>query len=91
MRNGGSPYTCAIVARPRVIQLAVFLSLAPAAFAHAERLPTKIFTTADGKEHVFCSPLRANFEGGAVEIKHNCGRPQRLEGSEISKVEVENF
>ena len=36
------------MARPRVIQLAVVLSLAPAAFAHAERLPTKIFTTADG-------------------------------------------
>lgn len=36
------------MARPRVIQLAVFLSLALAAFAHAERLPTKIFTTVDG-------------------------------------------
>ena len=34
--------------RFRLICLAVFLLLAPAALAHAERLSTKVFTTADG-------------------------------------------
>lgn len=48
-------------------------------------------TTNDGQEHYFCSPLRATFEGGAVTIKHNCGRSVRLEGGEISKVELEEF
>jgi hypothetical protein len=48
-------------------------------------------TTVDDQEHHFCSPLRARFEGGAVEIKHNCGRPERIQGSEIKKVEVEQF
>ena len=37
----------AIVTRPRIIQLAVLLSLAPFAVAHAEHFPTKIYTTAD--------------------------------------------
>ena len=46
-------------------------------------------TTGDGKEHTFCSPLRVVFEGGAVVIKHNCGRPERIYGDEIAKVEVE--
>ena len=36
------------MARPGVIALAVLFLLAPAALARAERLPTKIFTTADG-------------------------------------------
>jgi ligand-binding sensor domain-containing protein/two-component sensor histidine kinase len=36
------------VTRPRTIQLAVLLSLVLPAVGHAERLPTKIFTTADG-------------------------------------------
>jgi ligand-binding sensor domain-containing protein/two-component sensor histidine kinase len=36
------------VTRYRIIRLAAFLSLALPAFAQAERLPTKIFTTADG-------------------------------------------
>lgn len=48
-------------------------------------------TTDDGREHWFCSPLRATFEGGAVEIKHNCGRPATIPGSEIVKVEVEEY
>jgi signal transduction histidine kinase/ligand-binding sensor domain-containing protein len=34
--------------RPRIIRLVILLLLAPAALAHAERLSTRIFTTADG-------------------------------------------
>jgi len=48
-------------------------------------------TTDDGQEHAFCSPLRATFEGGAVEIEHNCGRGERILGSEITKVEVQEY
>lgn len=48
-------------------------------------------TTDDGQEFSFCSPLRATFDDGAVEIKHNCGSPQRFSRSEISKVEVEEY
>ncbi len=48
-------------------------------------------TTQDGREHTFCSPLRAVFEGGAVNIKHNCGRPERIDGNEIRKVEVQEW
>ena len=47
-------------------------------------------TTSDGQEHMFCSPLRANFANDGVELKHNCGRSARFTRSEISKVEVEN-
>jgi len=47
--------------------------------------------TSDGQEHKFCSPLRATFDGGAVEIKHNCGRPERFYGRDIDKVEVEEW
>ena len=46
-------------------------------------------TTDDGQEHAFCSPLRATYDRGALEIKHNCGRSARLAGREIVKVEVE--
>jgi hypothetical protein len=48
-------------------------------------------TTSDGRERIFCSPLRARFERGNLFIKHNCGRPVRIDGNEISKVEVEEF
>jgi len=48
-------------------------------------------TTSDGSEHTFCSPLRASFDNGNVTIKHNCGRPETIDGSEISKVEVEEY
>jgi hypothetical protein len=48
-------------------------------------------TTDDGQEHAFCSPLRATFDGGAVEIKHSCGRLGRIAGNEIVKVEVEEY
>lgn len=41
-------YNPAIVTRLRIVQLALILSLAPPAAAHAERLSTKTFTTADG-------------------------------------------
>jgi len=53
--------------------------------------PVMIYiTTSDGEEHVFCSPLRANFANDGVEVKHNCGRAARFSRSEISKVEVED-
>lgn len=48
-------------------------------------------TTSDGQEYPFRSPLRATFEGGAVQIKHNCGRPQTIQGDDILKVEVEEY
>ena len=38
----------AIVTRPRIVRRAIVLALALPALVHAERLPTKIFTTADG-------------------------------------------
>jgi hypothetical protein len=47
------------VRRPRIIQLAILLSLALPAAGRAEHLPTKIFTTADGlANNVGASPIR---------------------------------
>jgi len=48
-------------------------------------------TTSDGQTRKFCSPLRADFEGGFLSIHHACGNPARLEGQEIDKVEVQEW
>jgi hypothetical protein len=48
-------------------------------------------TTDDGQEHTFCSLLRATYDEGALEIKHDCGPSARLAGREIAKVEVEEY
>jgi hypothetical protein len=48
-------------------------------------------TTSDGRELQFCSPLRADFDGGVLKINHACGPPARLERTEIEKVEVQEW
>jgi hypothetical protein len=48
-------------------------------------------TTSQGRELQFCSPLRADFDGGVLKISHSCGPPARLERMEIEKVEVEEW
>ncbi len=48
-------------------------------------------TTSDGVEHTLCSPFRVFFENGAMAVRHACGPPERFLGSEISKVEVEEW
>jgi hypothetical protein len=54
-----------IVPRARIIHLAVLLLLAPAALAHAERLSTRIFTTADGLANNLVNYIRGA-AGGAL-------------------------
>jgi len=48
-------------------------------------------TMSDGSKHEFCSPLRADFDAGFLSLHHACGRPARLEGQQISKVEVQEW
>lgn len=54
--------------------------------------PVVVYITMfDGTELQFCSPLRADFEGDTIMMHHNCGRPQRVQGTEITKVEIEEY
>jgi hypothetical protein len=48
-------------------------------------------TMSDGQARKFCSPIRADFEGGFLAIHHACGSPARLNGREIDKVEVQEW
>ena len=48
-------------------------------------------TTSDGRELQFCSPLRADFDGGFLKISHSCGGPARLANMDIEKVEVQEW
>ena len=49
--------------RPRIIQLAVVLSLALSAGAHAEHFPTKIYTTSDGLANNFVTRIVRDSHG----------------------------
>jgi ligand-binding sensor domain-containing protein len=49
--------------RLRIVRLAILLSLAPASIAHAARLPTKIFTTADGLANNLVNRIVADSHG----------------------------
>ena len=54
--------------------------------------PITATITVDGGQQLYaCSPMKVSFSGGEMFIRHACGSPIRVAGSDIVKVEIEGW